>query len=453
MSGFSLQGRFIFLLAAIVIAAVLAAVWLTLTLDSWTLVVPVTTILALLAVVIAVKSWFRPVNETLQALRSGVASFKDHDYSVKIADTRDDELGQLVSVYNDLAATLRDERFALFQRELLLDTVIRSSAVAVIIANLNGTIVYSNREAAAFLSDDRRLEGHKLLDLCEQKSTSLREALERRRDGLLTLNMGSDTEIYHLTCRQFNLNAQIHDLVVFKKMTREIARREVDTWKKVIRVITHELNNSLAPIASLTRSARLITERGEKLERLGEIFDSIGSRAGHLQSFIEQYSRFARLPKPTVQTVGWKHFVDGLGRLCRFRLLGDLPATDATFDPVQMEQVMINLVKNAMESGSAPDEVCLRVLQNNEEILIAVEDRGTGLGSEQMKMALLPFYSTKREGTGLGLPLCREIVESHGGSFQLFNREHGGLSAVCKLPIVAMKSASGDPPAESYAVQ
>ena len=94
--------------------------------------VPVVVAITLLAVVAAVKTFFVPLNETLQALRSGVASFKDHDYSVSIATRRDDELGQLVAVYNDLAHALREERFGLFQRELLLDTVIQSSAVAVI---------------------------------------------------------------------------------------------------------------------------------------------------------------------------------------------------------------------------------------------------------------------------------------------------------------------------------
>ena len=91
-------------------------------------------------------------------------------------------------------------------------------------------------------------------------------------------------------------------------------------------------------------------------------------------------------------------------------------------------------MKNATESGSPAAEIRLRVIQNRKEMLIAVEDRGSGMTTEQMQLALLPFYSTKRSGTGLGLPLCREIVEAHGGSFNLFSRENGGTAAACKLP-------------------
>ena len=123
----------------------------------------------------------------------------------------------------------------------------------------------------------------------------------------------------------------------------------------------------------------------------------------------------------------------------------DVPQGAADFDPVQMEQVLINLLKNAAESGSPAGEIRLRVLQNNKEILIAVEDRGSGMNAEQMQLALLPFYSTKRSGTGLGLPLCREIIEAHGGSFNLFNRQGGGLAVTCKLPVTSEQ--------KSYAVQ
>jgi nitrogen fixation/metabolism regulation signal transduction histidine kinase len=435
MPRFSLQGRFIFLLAAILIATVTVTVWLALKWASWPLVLPVVVAIALLAVIAAVKTFFRPVNETLQALRSGVTSFKDHAYSVTISAQRDDELGELVAVYNDLATTLREERFSLFQRELLLDTVIQSSAVAVVIVNHRGVVVYSNRESTELLGRNGAIEGETMTDLCEDRSAVLADAVRSRKDGLFSLAGEGESDVYHLTCRQFNLNAQIHQLFLLKLLTREIARQEVDTWKKVIRVITHELNNSLAPITSLTASAQKISASGTGTEKLEDIYASIGNRANHLQTFIEQYARFARLPKPRVAKVAWPGFVDQLGRLVDFKLAEALPTESASFDAVQLEQVLINLIKNAAESGSPPGEIKLRVLQNRKEILIAVEDRGSGMEAEQMQLALLPFYSTKRSGTGLGLPLCREIVEAHGGNFQLFSREHGGMVAMCRLPL------------------
>jgi nitrogen fixation/metabolism regulation signal transduction histidine kinase len=436
MFKFSLQGRFIFLLAAIMIATVLASVALAISWQSWALTVPFVVLTGLVAVIATVKAFFRPINETLQALNGGMDRFKDNDYSVTVATRRDDELGHLVSAYNELASTLRAERFGLFQRELLLDTVIQSSAVAVAIVNHNGVVVYSNREARQLLGSGSAIEGTRLSELCEQRSDQLAESVARRKDGLFTLQEDAESEVYHLTMREFNINAQNHGLYLFKRLTREIARKEVETWKKVIRLITHELNNSLAPISSLISSARTISETGNGGEKLDDIYEAIGNRASHLHAFIEQYARFARLPSPRIKNVEWQDFIGQLKRLVNFRLEGDLPDTPVRFDPVQMEQVLINLLKNASESGSADDKIQLRILQNREEALLAVEDRGSGMAAEQLQLAILPFFSTKRRGTGLGLPLCREIVEAHGGKFQLFNREGGGMTAVCKLPAI-----------------
>jgi signal transduction histidine kinase len=262
----------------------------------------------------------------------------------------------------------------------------------------------------------------------------LADSVESEIEGLFTLTEEDRNEVYHLTSRRFKINAQNHGLFLFKRLTREIARKEVETWKKAIRLITHELNNSLAPITSLTSSAMKISASGTGSEKLKEIYESIGNRATHLQTFIEQYARFARLPTPRVQSVAWPAFIEQLKRLVDFNLAEELPPCPAHFDPVQMEQVLINLLKNAAESGSAPEAIHLRILQNPEEVLIAVEDRGSGMESEQLELALLPFFTTKPRGSGLGLPLCREIVEAHGGKFQMFNREQGGMTAICKLP-------------------
>ena len=434
---FSLQGKFTFLLLAVVISSNVIAVSTALYFKFWGLAVSISLMITIAITLFVVRSYFGPIEEILQALRSGVASFKDHDYSVSIARTRDDELGELITVYNGLAATLRAERFSLFQRELLLDTVIQSSSVAVVIANLRDIIVFSNRVARDLFGLTEPLEGHHLQPLCEARSPAMDEQTRQQRDGLFTMETGDENEVYHLTCRRFNLNGQIHRLFLYKQLTREIARQEVETWKKVIRVISHELNNSLAPISSLSNSAQIILQKGGDLGRLNDIFSSISSRSSHLHEFIEQYARFARLPKPRMRPVEWPLFIADLKKLCDFRVLGETPDTPINFDPVQMEQVLINLLKNAVESGSATDEICLRILFSRDTVLIAIEDRGPGLEESEMAQALLPFYSTKRKGSGLGLPLCREIVEAHGGSFRLSNRPRGGLAAICQLPLVS----------------
>ena len=155
-------------------------------------------------------------------------------------------------------------------------------------------------------------------DLSAAASIALADAVESRNDGLLQLHPDETAEIFHLTCRQFNLNGNIHRLYLFKRLTRELARREVETWKKVIRLITHELNNSLAPLQSLNESARKIRDRGKGEGQLQDIYESMGRRMAHLQDFIEQYAKFARLPSPKPREVNWMDFIGQLAQLVPF---------------------------------------------------------------------------------------------------------------------------------------
>jgi len=247
------------------------------------------------------------------------------------------------------------------------------------------------------------------------------------------MDVAGEPEVYHLSQRTFLLNARPHRLVLLKQLTRELAAQEVAVWKKVIRVIAHELNNSLAPITSLAHSGRLLA--GEPPEpRLARVFDTIGERAAHLATFIDGYARFAKLPRPRPEPVAWAPFLARLEGTMGFRLEGALPAEPGSFDARQLEQVMINLLKNAAESGSAPDAVTVVVQRAAPGFRIEVADRGSGLTEETLRDALLPFFSTKPTGTGLGLTLCREIVEAHGGRLSLANRAGGGALVTVWLP-------------------
>lgn len=201
----------------------------------------------------------------------------------------------------------------------------------------------------------------------------------------------------------------------------------------MIRVISHELNNSLAPISSLAHSGAELARRGEH-ERLPGVFATIADRARHLHSFIDGYASFAKLPAPRLRDIGWQPFVDGLAQHCQFHLAGPLPAVPGRFDAAQVEQVLINLVKNAHESGSGAEDVTLRIDRTGADWRIEVADRGPGMSETVLAQALLPFYSTKRDGTGLGLALAREIVEAHGGRIVLANRDKGGLRISLLLP-------------------
>jgi two-component system nitrogen regulation sensor histidine kinase NtrY len=228
---------------------------------------------------------------------------------------------------------------------------------------------------------------------------------------------------------------QTHTLLVLRPLTREIARKEVETWKKAIRVLSHELNNSLAPISSLVHSARLMLDNPAHAQRLRGALDTIGDRARHLKTFLDGYASFARLPMPSKRLVPWQQLLAGVEGLYPFRVEGMLPTRPAFVDPAQFQQVLINLFKNAAESGSAPDAIAIEFRPlPGDGVEFQVVDQGKGMSEDVIKNALVPFYSTKKTGTGLGLALCREIVDAHGGRLSLHPRSGGGLAVRCWLP-------------------
>ena len=214
---------------------------------------------------------------------------------------------------------------------------------------------------------------------------------------------------------------------------RDLARNEAGVWRKAIRVIGHEINNSLAPVTSLLHSAKLMTSQPAMLPRLPPVLEMIEERAHHLRTFLDGYAKLARLPAPTKSAVEWKGFLSELALLYPFQVDADSLAVPGNFDRAQIQQVLINLLKNASESGSPPDQIRVKV-EIDDGLTISVLDRGSGMKEEHLARAGEPFFTTKRSGTGIGLHLCREIAAAHGGTFQLTPRAGGGIAASIRLP-------------------
>jgi len=393
------------------------------------------TLLSLLALAQVFVWQLSPLTQSLSALENGIDAFKDSDFSLTIHDQKYAEISQVIAIYNELSAALRDERMEIYQRELLLDTVIQSTPVGLVLTSSRDSVVYSNVAAKELLKQQKKLEGSKFSELLQALPAELKKATLDKSNGLVSDISDEHSVIYHVNCRKFTLNGNEHTLYLYKNMTNDISRQETKMWKQVIRLISHELNNSLAPISSLTRSAQKIIDQPEHIHMLSDVLDTIGLRTKHLHDFISQYAKFARFPKPDMQQVDLAKFFQHIKLLSDVSCQYEVYTEKAKFDAGQIEQVLINLLKNAKESGSELADVVLSISQQARLLTFTVSDRGTGLTEQQMQQALLPFFTTKQSGTGIGLALSNDIVNSHGGKLRLVNRDSGGLSVSFSLDL------------------
>lgn len=387
------------------------------------------------ATFLAARSALRRVETQLAALLDGVRGLSENDLGLRLAVTSDDEVGALIGYYNRIGEVLRDRRRALVERELLLDTILRGAPMAILLADGRDRVVYANPAARRLAGGPGQVSGRPVPEFLAGAPPALRDALLGGTDGLVTWEEKEHDETWRVGVSVFALHDVRHRLLVAERLTAELTRQEVAVWKKAIRVMSHELNNSLAPISSLVHSARLVLDRPESAARVPEILGTVEERVRHVAAFLEGYARFARLPMPRREPVVWKPFLESVGRLFAFRLEGSVDGREGFFDPGQIQQVLVNLLKNAEEAGSPREEIVLRYARQEDGAdVVSILDRGSGMDDAALRQALIPFHSSKRSGTGLGLALSVEIVEAHGGRLEIARRPGGGVAVGFRLP-------------------
>jgi nitrogen fixation/metabolism regulation signal transduction histidine kinase len=395
-----------------------------------------TMIAALVIGILTLNRHLHRIDGSLGALRDGARGLGEGDVSLRLRVTGDDEITDLIQIYNEVGDRLRAERHETLQRELLFETVLQATPLAMVLTTA-GRIVYANRAARDVLGGGERLEGRRFEEILAN-APDLREAFSSERDALFT----TGGEQYHLSHRTFYLNARPHELWTANRLTPEVRRQEVEVWKRAIRMMSHELNNSLAPIRSLFHSARVIRNREDQWHRMDEITGTVEERLDYLQRFLDGYAAFARLPRPRREPTAWLEVLRSVQQIVEFRIAEPLPSHQGNIDRAQVEQLIINLVKNAAEAKSASDEITVAVERTSGGSKLIVSDRGEGMSEQAVTRAVLPFWSTKAGGTGLGLPLCNDIVEGHSGSLRITTRPGGGTAVTCWFPDAAVSAAT-----------
>jgi PAS domain S-box-containing protein len=380
------------------------------------------TLFILGALAVGLAALYERVVRPLQTLSNVLAALREGDYSLRArrADPRDDSLGLVYLEANALAETLRGQRLGALEATGLLRTVMAEIDAAVFAFDSDGTLRLVNRAGERLVGQPaERLQGRTAPEL------GLAECLDGESPRVLDRS-GPHPGRWELRRGTFRQDGRPHQLVVLTDVSRTLQAEERQAWQRLIRVLSHEINNSLAPIRSLAGSLRsLVGSRPPDFDQdLNQGLDIIGQRADSLGRFMAAYARLARLPKPVkapVEVEDWVRRVVALERRTAIEVVPGPPLTIQA-DRDQLEQMLINLVRNAADAVSETGggvRVSWGLAAAGLEV--TVEDEGPGIGDTAN--LFVPFYTTKQGGSGIGLPLSRQIAEVHGGSLRLENRQ------------------------------
>lgn len=368
----------------------------------------------------------RTVSNLLDAMVHG-------DYSLRATPAApQDNLSELIELINRLANTLSEQKLETRESQLLLHRVIAQVDFAILIVDEHGRIALANPAAARLLAIDEADLVGRAAEALGLKLGGGAESSERRE-----LDLPDGRGKFYVQAERFFANQREHRLVFIADIQRLLRDEERRAWQNLVRVLGHEINNSLSPITSIADTLRRLANRGLQDgddARLREGLDVILERSRSLAGFLQRYQQLTKLPDPERQPTPLAAMVERIAALYTTRtLVYDGPSLSVFVDPSQFEQLMLNLVKNALEASPPEQPVEIAVSVDADRVRIAIRDRGPGLADT--RNLFVPYYSTKPGGSGIGLFLSRQIAFNHDGDVHLVNRSDGpGAEAVVWLP-------------------
>lgn len=419
----SLRLKFICYLIAIHLLFAGVAVYLLLRQRIWLLAVEGVFIVSLYAGMRLIRQLFN----TIELINTGAQFIQDSDFTSRFSEVGQPELDRLIVVYNHMADHLREERTRMQEQNYFLDKILTASPSGVITLDFDGRIAMVNPVAREMLQTTAA-------DLFGKRLTELNSAFA---STLSEINLG-EAQMIPLTGRrrvkcwrsQFLDRGFTRDFFLIEELTEELRQAEKTAYEKIIRVMSHEVNNSVGSANSLLHSCLHYT--GQLSEEDRHDFENalrvVIGRTDQLNLFMRNFADVFRLPLPNLQPCDLPKLVEGVALLFKAELGKrkiDLRfERQMIFDPVsvdrsQMEQVFVNLLKNAMEAIGEEGSITIRFGQRNGKRFIVIEDTGCGISPSVKANLFTPFYSTKGNGQGIGLTLVQEILDGHGFEFSL----------------------------------
>lgn len=367
------------------------------------------------------------VTRALQSLSNLVEALQAGDYSIRAHDDGGEgALAEVAHEVNKMAATLREQRLGAMEASALLRRVMTEIDVAVFAFDPAQRLVLANRAAERLLDQPaERLLGRAAVEL------NLDSFLQGPEQQTVPAPLGRMGARWGVRRSPFREGGQQHQLLVISDLTKALREEEVQAWQRIVRVLGHELNNSLTPIRSIAESLVTLQNRTPRPDDweddLRQGMTIIATRSNSLSRFLGAYAQVARLPQPTMKPVLVSGLVQRVAVLEQRLRVMILPGPDVTIDADadQLEQALINLVRNATDAtldvkSTPAGMVSIGWTTEGRDLQIQIRDEGPGLSNTNN--LFVPFFTTKPGGSGVGLVLSRHIAEAHGGGLSLQNR-------------------------------
>jgi len=380
---------------------------------------------------------YKLVARPWQVIANIVSSLKERDYTLRVRYPNiEDPMGLSFAELNSLADYMQNQRLDMIQTHELLFKILQEVEAAVLCFDQDEKLVMANEFARKLYKNDAKEALHgTVADL------GLKEYFESNLQSAHEIDFPNRKSRWLVKRSSYRENGRPHTMLLVADLQGPLREEELDAWRKLIRVLGHELNNSMTPLKSMANSLTRILKRDplpdDWKEDMTEGLTVIGRRVDGLSRFVTGYSELARIPLPQRVPFDVGEFMvratvfDGRENIS----LVEGPSCSLVGDEGQLEQVMINLLKNAIEAVTSNDGDVVATWELGEsEIRISILDDGHGLASDDN--VFVPFFSTKTTGSGIGLALSRQIVEAHGGRLTLENRtDCSGCVATLALPL------------------
>jgi two-component system, NtrC family, nitrogen regulation sensor histidine kinase NtrY len=373
----------------------------------------------------------------LRTLANLLEAMREGDYSIRARGARgDDALGEVMQQVNAMGATLRAQRLGALEATALLRTVMEEINVGVFAFDAGHILRLVNRAGERILAQPQE----RLLNRSAEE-LGLAEYLEGEITRTQARTFPGGSGRWGISRSAFREGGLPHQLLVVTDLTQPLRAEELQAWQRLVRVLGHELNNSLAPIKSIAGSLASLLARSPRApdweDDMRSGLEVIAARSEALSRFLSAYARLAKLPPPTFRTVQldeWLPRVAAMETRVKPQITAGPPVV-VEVDPDQLEQVMINLIRNAADASlDTGGRVEVGWSRNGASVELFVRDEGPGLANTSN--LFVPFFTTKPGGSGIGLVLSRQIAEAHGGALALRNRTPGpGCEAVLTLPL------------------